>query len=255
MTITFYRPLAEAIPPMPADRTALGSMPASALQYCEAVSSASGNGWYLFPALDADLTFDGHQTWYRLEEDEGWQPLDNLQLEKTMQEWNSICPPEMTDKAPPLLSSLHVPGFVQIWSGLMARTSAGTHCLVRPLANVITSSTISVYEGIVATDIHAPWPIFINIRMVRTNEIFQLRRHQPLFQLQLTQKHLYDKKSNASRYDISWGEKNPTGLSRDDWNDYSETMRPADITSNDSPRTGEYASNARKAKAADPNSN
>ena len=50
--VQFYRIIPEAIPPMPADASALGTLPFAAYQYCEAIRTASSFGWYIFPMAD-----------------------------------------------------------------------------------------------------------------------------------------------------------------------------------------------------------
>ena len=56
---TFYRLACSALMPMRADRSALGTLPTAALQYCEAITSASAFGWYAFPPIDFHVQYDG----------------------------------------------------------------------------------------------------------------------------------------------------------------------------------------------------
>jgi len=76
---------------MPADRSALGTLPASAHQYCDAVTRASGNGWYVFPLFDVDFLFDGKQVTFSLDGD-AWEPLDSFQLTALETEWDERAP-------------------------------------------------------------------------------------------------------------------------------------------------------------------
>ena len=52
-TVTFYRAIPQSVEPMRADRSALGVIPTAAFQYCEALTSASAFGWYVFPPMTA----------------------------------------------------------------------------------------------------------------------------------------------------------------------------------------------------------
>ena len=55
----FYRLIAEAPDPRRADRSADGMIPVRAYRYCEAIATASGFGWYLFPPMSFSLRTRG----------------------------------------------------------------------------------------------------------------------------------------------------------------------------------------------------
>ena len=50
--VRFHRLIPGARPPQRADRSAAGTLPTRAFRYCEAATSASGFGWWLFPPMD-----------------------------------------------------------------------------------------------------------------------------------------------------------------------------------------------------------
>jgi hypothetical protein len=56
---TFYRAIPESFAPMRADRGALGVIPTAAFQYCEALTSASAFGWYVFAPMTFFVQWDG----------------------------------------------------------------------------------------------------------------------------------------------------------------------------------------------------
>src|SRR5437016_6504113 len=58
--VTFYRAIPESFEPMRADRSALGVIPTAAFQYCEALTSASAFGWYLFSPMTFYLRSEEH---------------------------------------------------------------------------------------------------------------------------------------------------------------------------------------------------
>ena len=49
--LTFFRLVPGCRLPQRADRSAAGTMPTRAFRYCEALTSASAFGWYLFPPI------------------------------------------------------------------------------------------------------------------------------------------------------------------------------------------------------------
>jgi hypothetical protein len=57
--VTFFRFVPGCQLPMRADRAAAGTMPTRAFRYCEAMTSASGFGWYVFPPITFSLMWDG----------------------------------------------------------------------------------------------------------------------------------------------------------------------------------------------------
>ena len=57
--VTFFRLIPECRAPQRADRLAAGTMPTRAFRYCEAMTSASAFGWYVFPPMAFSLMWDG----------------------------------------------------------------------------------------------------------------------------------------------------------------------------------------------------
>ena len=180
--VEFFSVAPHIIPPMRADKSALGGIPAAGHQYCEALRTASGFGWYVFPPAEISLRWDGAEVF--LLTDGEWAPLTSHVSPEMAEAWDATCPPEMKGGVPPYVSGLFVPGVVQIWSGLFAATAPGWNVLVRPLANVVGSRAYSCYEGVIETDWFKPCPVFINIRLLATGETITLAANKPLFQLQ-----------------------------------------------------------------------
>jgi hypothetical protein len=76
--VKFHRVDLSAVPPLRGDKSALGTLPAAAFQYCEPVRTASSFGWYVFPPQDISLVWDGVDIFYA---DEGeWRPLSSMGL-------------------------------------------------------------------------------------------------------------------------------------------------------------------------------
>jgi hypothetical protein len=53
--VTFHRFIPTARLPQRADRSAAGSLPTRAFRYCEPATSASGDGYYIFPPISFSL--------------------------------------------------------------------------------------------------------------------------------------------------------------------------------------------------------
>lgn len=181
--ISLHRLYKNARKPMPADASALGFIPISAFQYCEAVRAASSFGWYVFPPRDIQLRFDGYQTF--VAQDERWKELHHLSFgEDYTSYWNANCPRALIDKSPNFLTSLSEPGIVQIWTGLFIQTAPGWATHYRPLSNINKRRDFTVFEAIVETDEFSPCPLFINISLKATDQEIIINEEFPLFQIQ-----------------------------------------------------------------------
>lgn len=173
-------------PPMKADTAALGRLPLSAFQYCEAVRTASGTGWYVFPPRDFSVLFDGQEVF--LAEDGDWRALRSEPLGPEAEaDWDARFAPRF-GPVPNFLEDLSDTGILQVWSGYFVTTDPGEFLQIRPLANVHTKSSYWCYEGIVETDQFAPFPLFVNLQLVRTNSEIFFPRDFPLFQVAVVQK-------------------------------------------------------------------
>jgi Family of unknown function (DUF6065) len=246
--VKFRRIMPSAIEPMRADKSALGSIPAAALQYCEALRSASSYGWYAFPPHDVQLRWDGAEIFFL--QNGKWEVLRNVVDAATIDLWQQKAPAEHTGKVPPFLSRLFVPGLVQIWTGLVVQTSADWNILVRPLANVITSKSYLCYEGIIESDWFAPVPLFINLRLLTTDQVITLPRNQPLFQVQPVSKTAYTDACNHSTF-TSLASTGTDAIDEQEWEGLVNTLRSI---SPDRPHDiGRYGATVRKkSKTASP---
>ena len=238
--MSLFRLSRSARAPMPADAAALGYMPLSAFQHCEAMRVASGYGTYVFPPCDIQLRFDGYQTFVAA--DGRWQELRHVPLDdESLRLWNDACPPEMADKAPNLLSSLPEPGVVQVWSGFFIQTAPGWATHMRPLANIHTRRDVTVFEAIVETDVFAPCPLFINIALRATDQEIIIVEEFPLFQIQPVPKTAFQKSKSdgAQVLDIAEQDFN--------WDAAKHTLRIPGV-SEDRPTAGQYGATIRRAR-------
>lgn len=182
--VQFHRLITSARLPQRADRSAAGMLPTRAYRYCEAVTSASAFGWWVFPPANLQLLWDGTEIFWHCEALPDWLPLlPSAQFPGFAAEFDAAAPAGLAGCSPPFLTALPEPGLVQIWTGLMARTAPGWNLLVRAPANLPSPGGIAYFEGIVETD---RWtgPLFTNIRLTRTNVPIRLRADYPLVQVQ-----------------------------------------------------------------------
>ena len=181
--ISFIPVFGDLLPPMPADRSALGSAPTAAFQYCESMASASAVGWYVFPPRSIELRWTGLRV--EILDDGIWCPLEGLGFGDGHQAiWDAHVPTHLKGRMPYYVQRLFVPGIVQIWSGILVSSDPGWSTLVRPIPNVFHNEGYGVYEGIIETDVFRPCPLFVNIRMLKTDTIISLPADQPLFAVQ-----------------------------------------------------------------------
>lgn len=188
--IRFISALSGLIPPMPGDRSALGSAPAAAFQYCEAMAMASAFGWTLFPPCGLHLRWTGREA--EIFHSGGWHNLDTLAFGPEEQaEWDENAPAALTGRMPYAAQKLFVPGIVQIWTGYFIESDPDWSVLIRPLPNVPGPDTHFLYEGIVETDQFRPCPLFVNIRLLKTDREIILRATDPLFTVQPVHRSAY----------------------------------------------------------------
>lgn len=217
--IKFYRILPGSSFPQRADKSAGGTLPVRAYRYCEAVRTASAFGWYVFPPADFNLAWDGAETIWKFGYEDEWTVLDSAQYPDYVRVFNRQCPPDLADAVPPLLSAGAEPGMVQIWSGLFCKTDPGWSVLVRAPANLPRSNNYEHYEGIIETD---KWfgPLFVNIRITKTDVPITFDMGYPLMQVQPLQQSTYSEKV-LDTIDIADGIED---FSASDWENYRQTI-------------------------------
>lgn len=217
--VRFYRLIAGAQPPQRADRSAAGTLPTRAFRYCEAATSASAFGWWVFPPMDLTLMWDGADIFWTFHGVDDWLPLQpSAQCPDFAAAFDDAAPSDLRGCSPPMLTALPEPGALQIWTGLIARTRPDWHLLIRAPANLPTPGGFALYEGIVETD---AWfgPLFTNLRFTRTNVPVRLRADFPLAQVQPVHRVAYQNSTlSMSMVD------NMSGLESADWADYHATI-------------------------------
>jgi Family of unknown function (DUF6065) len=240
--VEFFRLIPEARAPKRAERSAAGYLPSRAMRYCDALTSATGYGYWLFPPLDLRLLWDGEQVVWSYGDDERWLPLSAtdsgaVQFPGYAAAFDAAAPEFLRGYSPPFLTALPELGGVQIWTGLLAKTRPGWSLSVRPPVNLPPIPGLTAWEGIVETDI---WfgPLFSNFRLTRTDTPVQIRASWPFLQVQPVPQLAYRDETLAS-----FACRSPSELSDADWDHLGQVLLPHP---DHSVRQGAYAVTVRK---------
>jgi hypothetical protein len=231
--VTFHRVFTAAPPPLRADKSALGTLPTAAFQYCEPVRTASAFGWYIFPPIDIRLMWDGVETFYPV--DGEWSVLPSINLnDEFVEYWDAYAPEDLKGHSPPFLTPVFVPGIIQIWSGLLISTTENWSVIIGPPSNLPQSRSFACFEGLVETDSFKPCPLFVNIRLLTTDREILIPRTKPLFQIRPIRRECYaDTALQHLEFEgLSPRTEDGGSMTEEDWNGYRSTVRsvhrPAD---------------------------
>lgn len=238
-TVRFYRLIEQARMPQRADRAAAGTLPMRAARYCDAVTTATAFGWYVFPPLDFSLLWDGECIFWTYAGCDRWLPLEAAQFPGFAQEFDARAPADVQGYSPPFLTKLPEPGVVQIWTGLIARTALDWSLLLRAPANFPNPGGLALYEGIIESD---RWfgPLFTNVRLTRTDVPVRFKADLPLIQVQPLPRHAYSNSTLGAFACVP----SANEFTDEDWENFRDTVvRP----SQDEQRgPGQYAVAARR---------
>jgi hypothetical protein len=238
--VRFYRLIEEARLPQRADRSAAGTLPTRAYRYCEAVTTATAFGWWVFLPIDIELHWDGHEIFWRYVAETDWLPLrPAAQFPDFAARFDATAPSSLAGCSPPFLTALPEPGTVQIWTGLMARTAQDWGLLIRAPANLPGPGGYAMYEGIIEAD---RWfgPLITNMRLTRTHSTIRLPADFPLLQVQPLPRIAFADRTLAAASSVA----DMRGFTPSDWAEYEATiaMPNADLGR----PFGTYAVTARK---------
>jgi len=241
--VEFFQLVPSARPPRRADRAVGGVIPARALRYCEAITSASAFGWYVFLPISFKVVWDGHDMLWTHEGVDEWLPLtrDGVQYPRFSEQFDAIAPPDTQGFSPPFLTPSIQPGGLQIWTGCIAKTATGWSSLVRGVANLAKSPAYQMFEGIIETD---SWfgPLFNNVRIVKTDAPVEFRNDVPFLQVQPVRKDFV-----GDKFLQNFAVKDSAELSPENWRAFHRTV----VTPNTHPerRPGQYAVSVRRGTA------
>jgi hypothetical protein len=241
--VEFFQMVSGALPPCRADKSVGGLIPARALRYCEALTTASAFGWYVFLPMDFKVVWDGHDMLWTYPGVDEWLPLtrDGVQYPGFSQTFDQSAPAEMRGFAPPFLTPSIQPGGLQVWTGSIAKTAPGWSLLVRGVANLSRSPAYQMFEGIIETD---QWfgPLFDNVRLLKTDVPIEFRSDVPFLQVQPVRKEVY-----VDKFLNNFAVKDLSQLSPENWEAFHGTV----VAPNTDPerKRGQYAVSVRKQAA------
>jgi hypothetical protein len=241
--IEFFELVPNPRPPRRADRSVGGVIPARALRYCEALTTASAFGWYVFLPFNFKIVWDGHDMLWTYDGVDEWLPLtlDAVQYPNFRAQFDDIAPPEARGFSPPFLTPTILPGGLQVWTGYIAKTAPGWSLLVRGVANLSSSLSYQMLEGVIETD---NWfgPLFDNLRLFKTDVPIEFRSDVPFLQVQPIRKEHY-----SDKFLQNFTVKTMDHLSAENWDAFHRTV----VLPNTTPdrKHGQYAVAARKQAA------
>lgn len=227
---------------MGADKSALGTLPSAALQYCEPVRTASALGWYVFPPSDMVLRWTGSDV--LLASGDRWLACTSLVDEDLADHWNAVSPPALQGRCPPLISRFPSRNIIQIWSGLLVSAAKGWGVLIRSLVNVPHTAQYRVFEGYIEADVYGPFPLFVNLQLLDTAADVRIARHTPLFQVIPIAKSSLSESSRDMAVIDSFSAQTAGGMEPAEWEQVQRTIRDADPSVGRS--TGTYSVEARR---------
>jgi hypothetical protein len=238
--VEFFQIVPNPHPPRRGDRAVGGTIPARALRYCEAITTASAFGWYVFLPINFKVVWDGHDMLWTYDGVDEWLPLtrDGVQYPHLTERFNQVAPPEMRGFTPPFLTPSIQPGGLQVWTGCIAKTAPGWSLLIRGVANLPRSPSYQMFEGIIETD---EWfgPLFDNIRIAKTDTPIEFRNDTPFLQVQPVRKEVY-----ADKFLRNFRVKELKDLSAENWQAFHRTVVSPNLETDRTP--GNYAVSVRK---------
>ena len=240
--ITFFKLIPGIRPPKRAERSAAGYLPSRAMRYCDALTSATGYGYWIFPPIDFSLIWDGEAVHWSLDGGEEWLPLSGtpsgaVQFPDYVEVFDGGAPAEFRGYSPPFLTALPELGGVQIWTGLIAKTRPGWSIGVRPPVNLPPIPGLTAWEGVVETDV---WlgPLFNNFRLTKTDVPVHIKTGAPFLQVQPVPQIAYREETLSSHVLAEVSD-----LQSEDWAKLAKVLLPNEDHED---RQGLYAVTVRK---------
>jgi hypothetical protein len=183
-----------------ASTSMLGSLPSRAVQLCPPVSTATGNGWYVYPPIDFALRWLGHESEFSLLENNEpvkWQSLagfHDIRLPQSAMIADAV-PEEFKanfdiafakwgGEIPFCDADPRAPNLIELLTGVYAKTPPGWSLLVRGVANWTGGIDHQAVEGIVDTSWYSAM-LPTMVRLLRQDQVVRFYRRFPYAMFQL----------------------------------------------------------------------
>ena len=223
----------------PASTSMLGSLPSRAVQLCPPVTSATGNGWYVYPPFDFALRWFGHESEFSLLKNNNpvqWQSLAGFYDIRMPQsaEIAAAVPEQFKDDflttyakwdgaIPFCDADPRAPNLIEVSTGVFAKTPPGWSLLVRGVANWTGGIDHQVVEGLVDTSWYSA-VLPTTIRLLKQDQIVRFYRRFPIAMLQLVPNLAYARSTLENAVVHSGVEHIPGAV----WNSLAETRTAKD---------------------------
>lgn len=252
--IEFYNLYRGVKLPVRATKDLMGSMPVRAAQLCLPLRTASGFGFYLYPAFDFALRWDGQTSELTWLDEQGktseWLPLDggvdlfhpdSVQLRSARQGVTEAELDEVFfDTGLPFANAdPRAPQQMELNMGLVARTSPGWGCLIRGVPNFAFQRDVQVLEGFMETDWYRS-PLVVILRLTTPGAVVRFQRSMPMAQLQVVPMQAFEVEKGGEEAESSGG---IAEWPDDIWNEFVTSRRPRHLHE----RPGTYLIAARRA--------
>lgn len=168
-------------PALPPDQLN-GEIPLRAYQHCEPFLAANRSGWLLYPPVDFELVWTGHEALAKFDGIDSWIKVDKLFLPGYADYWREAAPGAALEMMPPFLEAFPERGVVQAWTGFAVETDPDVSAWIRAPVNRWGPSAYQVLEGIIETD----WwmgPLLTNFQFVKTDDPVRFERTRPWLQV------------------------------------------------------------------------
>ncbi|QPH52745.1 DUF6065 family protein [Pontivivens ytuae] len=189
--------------------------------------------WFLWDGYEYEWSIDEGATWFVLG--------DSIQYPNFLEEFGEAAPPDIAEYAPPFASRTNDQDTLQIWPGIVARSSEGIAAHVRAPVNFEYGRGFVVIEGVIETD----WwfgPLLVNLKFQKKGKPVVLRRDKPLLQVVPFSKKVYEQFESSDESTKSGLQ----ALDQDEWRAYRDTVVRRMQTRT---RLGDYAVDARRRRS------
>ncbi len=156
-----------------AEKTLNGTAHAGGVKFCKPFSSVNSLGWWIFPAVDMDIKWDGENYEHKLLEpysNSDHQLVQSLLHEDA--EVEKFCPAN-GGRSKFTFGSVE-PSIVQMWSGCILETPPGWCLQVRSPIN-FAPQKYHVMEGIIESD-WMQYDLWVNLSIDVKNEWINIRK-------------------------------------------------------------------------------